>query len=114
MENWNYFYIINILLSTWIYSIDDIRNPSGGGGYGDLKALTFPNVLLGFPTLLLMDSIDKYIALPLAGQRGTIYNADVKKEYHINLFIHLFILLTIYWFLIGAFIGFIYGKIKQK
>ena len=107
------FSLINIILSLIALSVNDIRNPTEG--FGDLKALAFPNILFGIPTFLLHNAINRYITLPLMGYKpGTIYELDNVKVYHINNFINLFIVLTLYWFLIGGIIGKIYFKIKSK
>ena len=87
--------LINLILSVFIWNTDSIRNPEG---FSDFESLRYPNILLGIPTIFIADLLSK----------------GITNSYQQNLFIHLFIILTIYWFLVGLLISWLYKKIKNR
>ena len=77
------FVLINIVLSFIAINDPDISNPHD---FSSLKAIMYPNILLG---------------LPVSGIGQ-------------DLVINFFIVLSIYWFIIGSLIGLWYGRLKSK
>lgn len=80
--------IVNILLSFSAYNDPAIKYPEGWSG---AKIIFYPNVLLGLPVDFLSAALFPY---------G-------------NLFIELFVFLSVYWFFVGTFIMWIYNKLPK-
>jgi|GEM_PF-4379842 len=87
--------MFNILLSFSAYHNPAITHPHDFSGFA---LLTYPNVLLGLPIILLTPGIIDII----------FYTSQQN-----SLFIQLFVLLSIYWFFIGVSITWIYNKIPR-
>ena len=109
--------IISIFLSTFAYMDKDIRQPYE---FSDLKALLYPNVLLGIPASIVHEKvfgqIYKSIYPNYPGSISEEGKITPSSEYRqsIDIFTRFFVSLTVYHFLLGAIIGWIYGKIKSK
>lgn len=95
----------------------DIRQPHD---FSDLKALRYPNVLLGIPALIVHEKvfgqIYRSIYPNLSGsisEEGKVTPSSAYRQ-SIDIFTSFFVSLTIYHFLLGAIIGWIYGKIKLR
>lgn len=109
--------MINILLSTFAYMDKDIRQPHD---FSDFKALRYPNVLLGIPALIVHErafgQIYKSIYPNYPGiisEGGKVTPSSTYRQ-SIDIFTSFFVSLTIYHFLLGAIVGWIYGKIKSR
>ncbi len=118
------FAFFNIILSIFAFSLPAIRNPNTAS---DLQSLYFPNILLGLPAILIGSpvlSLFKPLLSVFLGHNSTdgaattgtelLSGLDSASIAHFNLFVQLFLFLTIYWFLIGSLIGLIYGRFKQR
>ncbi len=99
--------IVNILLSIVAFNMPGIRHPES---YSFFAIFMFPNFALAFPFLILiqnfLERLNSYF-FSIIGQIG------IDKDGAYLLFT-LFIFLTIFWFVIGALLGFLYKKIKYK
>ena len=116
---------LNIIISLIPYNMEMVKNPES---FSDLVIYAFPNILLGFPAIIISEITLKTIIIePLAksilapqfknketGLTDFISLNNSPELMRIRLGILLFFILTIYWFIIGALIGWIVGKIKSK
>ncbi len=116
--------LVNVLLSAFAYNDPSIRHPEG---FSDFKILAYPNALLGFPVSFISFPIHRlvsshyeirpYSRIP----NDDLNNQNIAKSnsqaldniYQTNLFIDLFILLSVYWFFVGTFLAWIYHKLSK-
>lgn len=102
------FVLLNILLSIFLWNDNDIRNPEG---FSDFNIIKYPNYFLGLPAISIFQQIYPFI-MKLSGI--TFYYGQSTYWNDLYLFITIFVVLSIYWFLIGWIIGKIHKRGKSK
>ncbi|MCX6752633.1 MAG: hypothetical protein NTZ87_04030 [Candidatus Nomurabacteria bacterium] len=116
--------VVNVLISTFVYKNPDIRHPHD---FSDLESIAYPNVLLGTPAIFISGPINMivssfykiqpYSSIPNDDNNLNIQKANskiIENRYQANLFIQLFITLSIYWFFVGVFIAWMYNKFSKR
>ncbi len=95
--------IFNIILSLILISIPGVLHPHDNS---DLIGLFFPNVIIGQIFGL---CITTAILYPLY-----LVGINLYPLTHLPIIYGLLINFSIYWFIMGALIGWLYGKIKNR
>lgn len=109
----------NILLSCLAFSDSDIREPEL---FSDLEILIYPNYVLGLPMNLTVSRVTGYLVnqyyeskwMQAYGNPYYTFPEEGQMRYKTNVFIDLFINLTIYWFAVGALVGWRYDKRAER
>jgi len=87
--------ILFILYVVYAYSVEG--NTSSGAGFG---LSLIPLALSGFPAVLILDILPNFIKPTIDSLFGGI--------------LIMYIVNTLQWFIIGSFLGLLYGKIKNR
>ena len=90
-----YYSILFILYVVYAYSVEG--NTSSGAGFG---LSLIPLALSGFPAVLILDILPNFIKPTIDSLFGGI--------------LIMYIVNTLQWFIIGSFLGLLYGKIKNR